>query len=265
MKRALAIALAPLCFGLITTLPLPGLEGCSMVAWAQSIRVYGSQGSNGRTGRSGRDGTAGQSQSVVADGTPARLSLSGSDGEDGENGENGYRPRCGGQPRNVAYNLRAPDGGSGGSGGSGGNGGSGGDLLVYYGDRAALRQLAVEAQGGRSGRGGRGGSGTLGCRCDIRQWTVQTCTGTPGQPDHSCQNTRYTCRDGRSGSNGAFGRDGTPGADGQLSLVNQLEPLPAENPAVSVGLTSLVNQPARLSRYGPSGRGPRPCWPQAHG
>ncbi|WOD40980.1 hypothetical protein [Nodosilinea sp. E11] len=248
MKRALAIALAPLCFGLITTLPLPGLEGCSMVAWAQSVRVYGSQGSNGRTGRSGRDGTAGQSQSVVVDGTPASFAIAGSDGEDGENGENGYRPRCGGQPRNVAYDLRAPDGGSGGSGGAGGSGGSGGDLLVYYGDRSHLQRLSVDARGGRSGRGGRGGSGAIGCRCDVRQWTVQTCTGTPGQSDHSCQNARYTCRDGRSGSNGSFGRDGTPGADGQLSLVNQLEPLPPENPTISVGLTTLSNQPVRLSR-----------------
>lgn len=248
MKRALALALAPLCFGLITTLPLPGLEGCSMLAWAQSTRVYGSQGSQGRTGRSGRDGTAGQSQSVVADGTPARFSLSGSDGEDGENGESGYRARCDGQPRDVAYDLRAPDGGSGGSGGNGGSGGSGGNLLVYYGDRAALQQLSVEAQGGRSGRGGRGGGGALGCRCDLRQWTVQTCTGTPGQADHSCQNTRYTCRDGRSGENGAFGHDGTPGADGQLSLVNQLEPLLPETPMLSVGLQTLANQPVRLSR-----------------
>ncbi|TVQ08435.1 MAG: collagen-like protein [Leptolyngbya sp. DLM2.Bin27] len=229
-------------------MPLPGLEGCSMLAWAQSVRVYGSQGSNGRTGRSGRDGTAGQSQSVVVDGTPASLVLAGSDGEDGESGENGYRPRCGGQPRNVAYDLRAPDGGAGGSGGAGGGGGNGGDLRVYYSDRSHLQQLSVDARGGRAGRGGSGGRGALGCRCDIRQWTVQTCTGTPGQADHSCRNTRYTCRDGRSGGNGAFGRDGALGVDGQLSLINQLEPLQPENPAISVGLTTLVNQPARLSR-----------------
>ncbi|MEA5451319.1 hypothetical protein VB780_22245 [Leptolyngbya sp. CCNP1308] len=248
MKRALAVALVPLCLGLATTLPLPGLDGCSMLAWAQDTRTYGSQGSNGRTGRSGRDGTAGASQTTVADGTPASFTLTGSDGEDGENGENGYRPRCGGQPRNVAYHLRAPDGGSGGSGGSGGNGGSGGDLTVYFGDRTALQRLSVDARGGRFGRGGRGGSGALGCRCDWRDWQIQTCTGTPGQADYSCQNNRYTCRDGRSGSNGAFGRDGAPGADGQLQIVNQLEPLQPETPAIAVGLQTLVNQPVRLSR-----------------
>ncbi|HZG40589.1 MAG TPA: hypothetical protein VEZ50_18075 [Nodosilinea sp.] len=248
MKRALAVALAPLCLGLATTLPLPGLEGCSMLAWAQETRTYGSDGSNGRSGRSGRDGAAGASQTAIADGTPASFSLAGSDGEDGENGENGYRPRCGGQPRNVAYHLRAPDGGAGGEGGRGGSGGSGGNLTVYYGDRAALRQLSVDARGGRFGRGGRGGSGTVGCRCDLRQWDVQTCTGTPGQPDHSCQTTRYSCRDGRSGANGAFGRDGAPGADGQLWIVNQMEPLLPETPALAVGLQTLATQPVRLSR-----------------
>lgn len=219
-----------------------------MLAWAQETRTYGSDGSDGRSGRSGRDGVAGSSQTTVVNGTPASVTLTGSDGEDGEAGENGYRPRCGGQPRNISYNLRAPDGGDGGNGGQGGNGGNGGDLTVYFGDRAALRQLSVDARGGRFGRGGRGGSGTLGCRCDRRNWEIQTCTGTPGQADYSCQNTRYTCRDGRSGSNGAFGRDGAPGANGQLWIVNQLEPLRPENPAIAVGLQALANQPVSLSR-----------------
>lgn len=248
MKRALAFALAPLCLGLASTLPIPSLDGCSMLAWAQETRTYGSDGSDGRSGRSGRDGTAGPSQTTVADGTSASFSLAGSDGEDGENGENGYRPRCGGQPRNVDYNLRAPNGGSGGDGGSGGSGGSGGNLTIYYGDRAALQRLSVDARGGRFGRGGRGGSGTIGCRCDAHEWEIQTCTGTPGQPDHQCQANRYRCYDGSSGSNGSFGRDGAPGADGQLWIVNQLEPLLGETPAMAVGLQTLDSQPVRLSR-----------------
>ncbi|MGB3310380.1 MAG: hypothetical protein WBG32_04555 [Nodosilinea sp.] len=248
MKRALAVALAPLCLGLVTTLPLPGLNGCSMLAWAQETRTYGSDGRDGRSGRSGRDGDSAASQSAVADGTRTRFTLTGSDGEDGEPGEDGYRPRCGGQPRNVSYNLNAPDGGDGGDGGQGGSGGSGGDLTVYFGDRAALRQLSVDAQGGRFGRGGRGGSGTLGCRCNRRDWEVQTCTGTPGQADYSCQNTRYTCRDGRSGSSGDFGRDGGAGADGQLWVVSQLEPLQPETPIAAVGLSTLASQPVQLSR-----------------
>lgn len=248
MKRALAVALAPLCLGLATTLPIPSLNGCSMLAWAQETRSYGSDGRDGRSGRAGRDGDSGPSQTAIADGNPASFTLSGSDGEDGENGEDGYRPRCGGQPRDAAYNLRAPDGGDGGDGGSGGSGGAGGDLTVYFGDRAALRKLSVDAQGGRFGRGGRGGSGTLGCRCNRRDWEVQTCTGTPGQPGYSCQNTRYICRDGRSGRNGAFGRDGAPGVDGQLWIVNQLDPLQPESPAASVGLSTLASQPVQLSR-----------------
>jgi hypothetical protein len=249
VKRALAFAIAPLCMGLAVTLPLPSLNGCSLATWAQDMRTYGSPGSQGRAGRSGRDGTPGPSQTTVADGTPASFSLAGTDGEAGEHGENGYRPRCGGQPRNVAHHLQAPHGGTGGPGGPGGNGGDGGNLIVYYGDRAALQRLAVDARGGRFGRGGRGGSGTLGCRCDRRDWEVQTCTGTPGQSGYSCQTQRYTCRDGRTGANGNQGRDGNPGDDGQLWLVNRVDPLPPENPTVSVGLTALANQPVPLSRH----------------
>jgi hypothetical protein len=245
--RAIALTL-PLALGLATTLPLPGTDGCSLVAWAQDLRTYGSSGTNGRDGRSGRDGDSGPSQTAVVDGSPARFSLPGSDGLDGENGEDGYRPRCGGQPRNVSYNLRAPDGGSGGTGGRGGNGGNGGSLVIYYGDRAALQQVVVDAQGGRSGRGGRGGNGAIGCRCDVARWEVETCTGVPGQPGYSCQTRRYSCQDGRNGSPGSFGRDGTPGTDGQLWLVNQLEPLQAENPTQTVGLQTLTSRPVRLSR-----------------
>ncbi|MEO1068341.1 MAG: collagen-like protein, partial [Cyanobacteria bacterium J06638_6] len=248
MKRALAVALIPVGIGLAATLPLPSLNGCSMVAWAQETRTYGSHGSDGRPGRPGRDGVPGQSQTTVLDGSSARFTLVGSDGEDGENGENGYRPRCGGQPRDVSYNLRAPSGGDGGDGGGGGDGGDGGDLTVYFSDRNALQQLLVNAAGGRSGRGGRGGNGALGCRCDRRDWDIQTCTGTPGQPDYSCQTSRYSCRDGYSGDNGAFGRDGAVGADGQLRIVNQLEPLQPETPTTSIGLASLASQPVPLSR-----------------
>ncbi len=245
--RAIALTL-PLALGLATTLPLPGTDGCSLVAWAQDLRTYGSAGSSGRPGRAGRDGDSGPSQTAIVDGNPGRFFLPGSDGLDGENGEDGYRPRCGGQPRNVSTNLRAPNGGSGGDGGRGGNGGNGGSLVLYFGDRADLQRTVVDAQGGRAGRGGRGGNGALGCRCDVSRWEVETCTGTPGQAGYSCQTRRYSCQDGRHGNNGSFGRDGTPGTDGQLWLVNQIEPLLTENPAQTVGLQALTSRPVRLSR-----------------
>ncbi|HEY9736240.1 MAG TPA: hypothetical protein V6D06_08160, partial [Trichocoleus sp.] len=152
------------------------------------------------------------------------------------------------QPRDVRHDLQAADGGDGGDGGRGGNGGNGGDVLVYYTDPTALRQISVNAQGGRGGRGGSGGPGALGCSCDRRDWTLQTCSGTPGAPDYSCRDERFVCRDGRYGSNGGFGADGQAGRSGQLRLVNQLDPLPPETPEITLPLGDLVRQPVTLSK-----------------
>jgi len=248
MKRAVGLPLTGAVVLGFTLLPVPILEECSLWAWAAKTRSYGSDGNNGRDGRSGRDGQAGRSQSVTATGTPASFNLVGTDGDDGEQGEDGQRPRCGTQPRNVSYHLEAADGGDGGDGGQGGQGGAGGDLTVYYQDRTALQQLLVNARGGRGGRGGQGGIGAPGCRCDLRDWQVETCTGTPGQSDYSCRRERYTCRDGRYGDNGSFGRDGATGQSGQLWLVNQPHPLPGETPSQTLSLQEFASRPVTLSR-----------------
>ena len=248
MRRALALALPTLLIGGVVALPLPSLNGCSMAAWANQTRLFGRSGEAGREGRPGQDGRAGTSANTIADGHPASFVLSGESGTAGEDGEAGYRPRCESQPRDVAHPLQAAHGGSGGNGGRGGQGGNGGDLTVYYGDLAQLQRLSVTALGGQGGRGGRGGQGTQGCRCQVRQWEQQTCTGTPGQSNYRCQTQRYRCSDGRAGAQGNFGADGRTGEDGQLWLVNQLEPLQPENPVQSARLSALANQSFQLSR-----------------
>ena len=248
MKRVLALTLPTLLIGGVVALPLPSLNGCSMIAWANETRLFGRQGETGRDGRPGQDGLAGPAANATADGNPASFALSGEAGTSGEDGETGYRPRCESQPRDVAYDLQAAHGGDGGRGGQGGHGGHGGDLTLYYQDLAQLQRFSVTAVGGQGGRGGQGGQGTLGCRCRVRRWEQQTCTGTPGQANYRCETRRYGCRDGRDGRPGNPGPDGRPGEDGQIWLVNQLEPLQPENPSQTARLTAFVAQPFALSR-----------------
>lgn len=219
-----------------------------MVAWANEVRLFGRSGEEGREGRPGQDGRSGTAATVIADGNPTSFTLSGEGGGPGEDGEAGYRPRCESQPRDVDYDVQAAHGGNGGPGGRGGQGGNGGDLTVYYRDLAQLQRLSVMSLGGRGGRGGRGGQGTLGCRCQVRQWEQQTCTGTPGQSNYRCQTQRYRCSDGRTGTQGRPGADGRTGEDGQLWLVNQLEPLQPDNPAQSAQLATFSTQSLTLSR-----------------
>ncbi len=248
MKRALALFFPPLLLGGLLAIPLPSFNGCSLLAYAAERHTYGTDGQRGRDGRPGRDGSSGQPTSTVANGTPTSFTLGGGDGEGGEDGEDGYRPRCDDHPRSVAYDVQMANGGDGGDGGRGGHGGHGGDLTVYYQNLAQIRQLAVIAPGGQGGRGGRGGNGALGCRCRVSSWELQTCTGTPGQADYQCHTSRYFCHNGYDGATGNFGQDGQPGRDGQLWLVNQLEPLLPENPTQTVALPTLATQPLPLSR-----------------
>ncbi|MEM6591013.1 MAG: collagen-like protein [Cyanobacteria bacterium P01_C01_bin.73] len=231
-----------------TSLLPPAHQVCSVVAWATQVVHYGSDGRSGRDGRDGQIGRSGQSQTVVARGDSRVIDLSGRDGDRGGEGENGYRPYCHGQPSNVAYDLRAPDGGNGGAGGDGGRGGSGGDLTVYYEEVADLRQLLVDSSGGIGGRGGRGGQGAAGCNCRDRRWEQQVCTGTPGQSDYSCQIKTFICEDGDYGRNGRNGRDGEIGEPGQLYVVDQLEPLAADQPTQTLTLSALQAEPVGLSK-----------------
>ncbi len=220
---------------------------CPPIAQAQS-GDFGQPGQNGRDGRSGRAGRSGSDRTVILNGNPAPIDLSGEDGGDGENGENGRSAFCGQQPRDVNRNLRAPDGGSGGNGGMGGNGGNGGNLTVYYTNPADVQRLFVNAAAGEGGRGGRSGNGSFGCNCQYRQWQVQSCTGTPGTPNYRCSTQVFSCTDGRDGRSGSNGADGRSGQLGQLSLINQSQPLAPDSPSLTASLSNLVNQEVALSK-----------------
>ena len=157
---------------------------CPLAAWADT-REFGQDGRDGNSGRSGRKGRDGENQTIFTEGTPVNLELSGQDGEDGEDGDRGYDALCHNQPRNVPYDVNAPDGGDGGNGGRGGDGGNGGSVSVYYTNPADLIKISVRALGGEGGRGGRGAYGGEGCNCRKRDWEITTCTGNPGEPNHS--------------------------------------------------------------------------------
>jgi hypothetical protein len=248
MKRWLLPVLTLATIALVTTLPLTQHLGCAPAAFASQVRHFGRDGSSGRPGRDGQAGRPGAEQTVWADGSPRQIFTAGGDGQDGRDGDRGQRGDCDNQPRNVRYDLQAADGGDGGRGGDGGNGGNGGRTLIYYQDPAALRQIYVDAQGGRGGRGGRGGEGATGCRCRYEDWTVQTCTGTPGTAGYSCQSERFFCRDGEDGDWGRSGRDGNSGQPGQVWLVNRDQPLLSETPSQTLSLASLADQTIALSK-----------------
>ena len=49
-------------------------------------------------------------------------------------------------------------------------------------------------------------------------------------------------------ANGSIGRDGATGQDGQLRLVNQLEPLISDTPTQTLTLQEFASRPITLSR-----------------
>ncbi|MEM7065069.1 MAG: collagen-like protein [Cyanobacteria bacterium P01_B01_bin.77] len=219
---------------------LAAIDICGSAALAS--RTFGQDARDGRDGRVGREGRDAAHQTIRATGDPIRLDLSGTDGEDGGYGENGDWVRCRRQPRDQRQDLQAADGGDGGNGGNGGRGGNGGDLTIHYTNPSELRQILVDATGGRGGRGGRGGDGTDGCECDDHRWTVEVCQ------DGTCRQKEYKCYDGDDGTDGRNGRDGESGSLGRLTLVNQVEPLPQEAPTQSHTVSSLANSTVTLSK-----------------
>ncbi|NEP57393.1 MAG: collagen-like protein [Symploca sp. SIO2G7] len=221
---------------------------CPLFAWGAQEREYGRDGHNGNEGRKGKKGRDGQSLTVFADGSPLNLELSGEDGLDGEDGRNGKDARCGHQNWDVNYNLRGADGGNGGNGGDGGDGGHGGSLTLHYTNLVDLRSIYVRAEGGRTGRSGRSGYGGEGCQCESRHWKKTTCTGTPGNPDYSCQTEEFSCRNGKDGKDGRDGRDGNPGRLGTLAIINSTEPLSPDQPTATVAMSQLQGKVFNLSK-----------------
>ncbi len=246
------ISLFLLTFFAFTNLSITAKETpliCSLEVLASSVRKFSNDGQNGNQGRNGRQGRDGGHQNVFVEDSPVRIDLSGTDGEDGEDGRSGSSPRCGNQPRNVDYDLQAANGGDGGRGGDGGNGGNGGSVKLYYTDLASLNNLYLRLEAGRSGRGGVGGYGTRGCRCRVRSWEKETCTGTPESANYSCKKEQFRCRDGSDGRDGRDGSDGRDGDRGKITLIPQLEPLPPEQNQVSLSLSELTNQTHSLSKH----------------
>ncbi|MBD2203266.1 collagen-like protein [Calothrix sp. FACHB-1219] len=241
-----------LIFCLFTSLlPASGSVFCSASAYddyRRTDRDYGTDGSKGSDGRSGRSGRNGENQTIVVDGSPVNLDLSGQNGEDGEDGERGDRPSCRNQPDDVSHDIHAPDGGDGGRGGRGGDGGNGGSLTVYYKNLEDLRKISVRATGGDGGRGGRGANGAQGCNCRRRKWEVKTCTGTPGSPDYKCTEKTYRCHDGQDGRTGEDGSDGNRGRLGTLSIVKGKESLAADVPSLQVAVSELAAKQFNLSK-----------------
>ncbi len=246
---AVASALA-----VVGSVAIPMIVPCRTAAWAnhdrhgreqteQTTHLFGRNAQSGRDGSSGRDGQSGADQTIYVQGAPMRLDLSGRDGEAGRDGEDARRPRCERQPRNRRYHQRAASGGDGGDGGAGGDGGNGGLLTIHYANPEDLRQVLVNAAGGKGDRGGRGGQGTNGCNCSDYRWTVEVCD------EETCHDEHYTCQAGRDGEDGQNGRDGAAGELGYVTLIDQLAALPSERPSQTKSIERLANgEPVRLSR-----------------
>jgi hypothetical protein len=205
---------------------------------ALANQQFGSAGRDGRYGADGRSGRSGQPVVVRADGTTGSFNVEGQDGYDGYRGEDGFSAMGCSQPTptNDVFGAAGGDGGQGGNGGSGGDGGS---VTAYFTDITALRQIHVRGAPGRGGSGAYGGRGAAGCRCQQSSWTVDV-DGTP---------TTFHCTNGRNGYSGRTGGYGGNGGYGQVTLVSQLDPLPAEAPSVTVDISRMVtSSPVTLSK-----------------
>ncbi|MEL7349946.1 MAG: collagen-like protein [Cyanobacteria bacterium P01_A01_bin.116] len=207
----------------------------------QAVRTFGTHGSDGDNGAHGQSGERGNDRTVEATGTPININLEGRDGEQGESGEHATRARCGHQSRS-GHDLTAADGGDGGDGGQGGDGGDGGTLTAYYTDPAALKTLYVNAAGGDGAAGGRGGRGSDGCDCEDDDWQITTCT------DGNCTTKDFDCEDGDHGHDGRRGRKGEDGQTGRVRLIQQSEPLAADNPDMESAIATFSTAPISLSR-----------------
>ncbi|MFW6359143.1 MAG: collagen-like protein [Chroococcales cyanobacterium] len=242
-------------FFLVLTIPpfIPSISKtllCPVFADSRYVRAreFGSDGYDGVDGRKGRSGRNGENRTLFVNDSPIRVDISGGDGEAGEDGREGQDARCYNQPRDVEYDLVAPDGGDGGNGGDGGDGGNGGILTLYYTNPNDLRNVFVNAEGGEGGRPGRGAYGGDGCRCRYPRWEEKTCTGDPDSPEYECYTERFYCEDGEDGRDGRSGREGREGSSGRLVLIQQGETLQSDSPSTTLAIATLADQSTILSR-----------------
>lgn len=222
---------------------------CSFwLARGEDTKSFGKNGQDGNQGKNGQDGQNSDNLTIFADGSPTTLNLAGQNGLDGEDGGNGNDAPCSNQPQDVTYNLRAPDGGNGGDGGDGGKGGNGGSLTIYASNLANVSQVSVNAVGGKGGQPGKTGIGGKGCQCSQPYWTIQTCTGNPGDSNYNCTTREFNCRDGNDGKNGRTGRTGKDGLLGKLTLINLNKPLEPDQPVATIPMSQLKDKGFILSQ-----------------
>jgi hypothetical protein len=207
---------------------LPQPPGFTMSAAAGSIGAVdgapGNPGANGAVGNPGYPGRNAPALYVFAsriEGGPIRVDLSGQDGGPGGVGQEGGHGGLGRSGRRAVASLidcRSPGGdggrggaaGNGGQGGPGGRGGSGGIFIVVTTARsaAAARQaFKVDVAPGAGGPGGPGGKPGLPGIGGIGGFAVQRCEG--GKAGEG----------GAAGQPGEKGVGGSPGAAGELALV----------------------------------------------
>ncbi|MEA5537269.1 collagen-like protein [Crocosphaera sp. XPORK-15E] len=243
------IVLSTLLFTSSIVIPFPSSsEICAGAAWGAEIKTFGQNGTNAQNGPSGQAGDNSENLTIFADGSPLTLNLVGENGQPGENGKSGENAQCDNQPVGVKYNLQAPSGGMGGNGGNGGDGGNAGSLTIYATNLSELRQIYVNAAGGKGGQPGQGGDGGDGCNCTEPYWTLETCSGNPGDADYRCTTLEFRCQDGRKGSKGATGVLGREGLPGKLTLINLDKPLEPDKPAATVTMGNLKDKGYLLSK-----------------
>lgn len=228
--------------------PAATLTKDCLLAQASQAAPVGATGQAGTTGQDGSDGLDADDVTIFSDGSPMTLNLAGKNGEAGQPGGNALASDCPPADPNRREDIRMADGGTGGDGGNGGNGGNGGSITIYSRNVANLKQISVNAAGGTGGAPGVGGNGSAGCQCAQPYWTVETCSGRPGDDNYRCQTREFRCYSGRDGLNGRSGVAGQNGLPGKLTVLNLDRPLEADRPAAAVPLETLKNQGFTLSK-----------------
>lgn len=231
-----------------------GAKMLDAAPWFSSRYSWGSDGQDGRSGRDGRSGQGSTDQTVFADGGSLNLDLSGSDGSDGSDGEHGESARCPVYWDKPEHNINGADGGDGGRGGTAGSGGNGGNLTIFYQQPQALKNIFADTTGGQAGLSGRGGYGGDGCECLYSSWRVKTCTweevaGSNGQErQEKCTTKTYYCRDGSDGRDGGDGSVARNGSQGNVTLVQGISSIPADNPTTKISVAALQSSPVTLTK-----------------